>query len=145
MSGGADEHVLYEMCLPCHLHDEADLLTGVLVGAAEGIHHVELLAGKLLGSEVLEDFPGLLGHGLVVILVCIRSPPYGVLGGLVHYEKFIFRRASGVDTGHYVYGTELCQLSFLITGERGIHLSLVEIIVRGVVDDFGSSGDTVLG
>ena len=36
--GGADEHVLYEMCLPCHLHDEADLLTGILVGTAECVH-----------------------------------------------------------------------------------------------------------
>ena len=49
--GRADEHVLDEVCLPCDLHDEADGHAGVVVGAAEGVHDVQLLVGQLLDGD----------------------------------------------------------------------------------------------
>ena len=79
LSSGLNEHVGHEVCLPCHLHDEANSHAGVLVGTAESIHHIEILVAEFLDSQVLHSSPHLLRHGVVVVLVLLRSPPYGVL------------------------------------------------------------------
>ena len=78
------------MSLPCYLHDEANFQTAVLVGTAEGIHYIELLAREFLYSKVLEHCPSSLCNGLVVVLVFIRSPPYSILAYLVHYKELVF-------------------------------------------------------
>ena len=59
------------MCLPCNLHNETDLHTGVLVGAAETIDNEESLARELLYCKILEVLPVLLGERVVVVLVLL--------------------------------------------------------------------------
>ena len=142
--GGGDEHVLDEVGLPCHLHDEADGHAGVRVGAAEHVHHVELLVGQLLDGQVLAGLPGLLGGGLVVVLELVRGPPDGVLGVLVHDDELILRGAAGVDAGHDVDCAQLSQLTLLKALQAGVHLRLEELLVGGVVDDFLDTGNAVL-
>ena len=132
------------MCLPCNLHDEADLHAGVLVCAAETVHYEEPLGRELLESELLEDFPVLLGERVVVVLVLVRSPPYGVLGVLVHHDVLVLRGTSGVDTGHHVDGTELGYLTFLIAGEIRPCLLVEENLVRWIVKDFFHALDSIL-
>ena len=134
------------MGLPGNFHDEADGHAGVLVGAAEGVHDVEaLVAAKLLLGQVAHDFPGLLGHGMVVVLVALGGPPDGVLGVLVHDDVLVLGGTAGVDAGHDVHGAQLGLNTHVIAGEGGVHLGLVQVLVGGVVDDFGGAGNAVLG
>ena len=102
------------MSLPRHLDDEADCHSGVFVCAAESVHDVKLLAGKLVNSYLLNGFPGLLGGSVVVVLVLVRGPPDGVFGILVLNDELILGGTSGVDTGHNVHGAQLTDLSFFI-------------------------------
>jgi hypothetical protein len=56
---GADEHVLDEVGLPGEFGDEADRFAGFLVGAAEAVGHVKVLAREIvehLGMQFVEDF-----------------------------------------------------------------------------------------
>ena len=145
LSGGLDEHILDEVGLPCDLHDEADGHAGVLVGAAEGVDHIELLVAQLLDGELLDFLPDVLAHGVVVVLIALGGPPDGVLGGLVHDDIFVFGGTAGEDAGHNVDRVELGEHALLIPGERGIHLSLEQILIRGIVHDFRRAGDAVLG
>ena len=133
--GGNDEHVLYEVSLPSHFHDEADSHAGVFVGTAESIDYKKFLAGEFLLGEIFNDSPGALGHGVVVVLVLGGGPPDGVLGVLVHDNVFVFGRAAGVDTGHDVHSVELGELAFIEAGEGGVGLEFEEIFVRRVVVD----------
>ena len=75
LSGGLDEHVGHEVCLPGHFHDETNGHAGVLVGTAEGIDHVQALVGQLLLCDLLDGIPGFLRSGVVVVLVCVAGPP----------------------------------------------------------------------
>ncbi len=77
--GRFDEHVAYEVCLPCDLHDETDGHAGILVSSAVSINNEQSLVGELLLCDVLYCFPCFLGSRMVIILVLIGSPPYGVL------------------------------------------------------------------
>ena len=142
--GRTDEHVLHEVSLPSHLHDEADLQTGVLVGAAEGVDHVELLVRELLAGQVLQHLPGLLRNGLVVVLVLLGGPPDGVLRRIVHHEELVLGRTAGVDAGHHVHGIHLGQLALLESLQTGLGLLAEQFVVRRVVDHFGRTRDTVL-
>ena len=142
--GRTDEHVLHEVSLPGHLHDEADLQTRVLVGTAEGVDHVELLARELLGSDLLELLPGGLRHGLVVVLVLVGSPPDGVLGGLVHHEELVLGRTAGVDARHHVDGAHLGHLTLLEAAQALLGLLAKELVVGGIVHDLGGTRDPVL-
>ena len=142
---GLDEHVLDEVCLPCDLNDEADCHAGVLVGAAECIYDIELLAGELFPCDVLEDRPVLLGERVVVVGILGCCPPDSVLGVLVHDDIFVFRRTAGEDTGHDVDCVELCELAFLIAFKRRIHLSFKQSFIAGIVDDLSCTCNTVLG
>ena len=142
--GGGDEHVLDEVGLPCHFHDEADGHTGVRVGTAEHVHHVELLVGQLLDSQVLADLPRLLGSGLVVVLELVRGPPHGVLGVLVHDDELVLGGAAGVDAGHDVDRTQLSHLALLEALQAGVHLRLEEFLIGGVVDDLLDTGNAIL-
>ncbi len=142
--GGADEHVLHEVRLPCHLHDEADLQARVLVCTAEGIHDIELLIRQLLAGQLLQHVPCLLRHGLVVVLILIRSPPNGVLGRLVLYEELVLGRTAGVYAGHYVNGTHVGYHALIETGQTRLGLLLEQRLVRGVVEHLLDIGDAVL-
>ena len=144
LSSGLDEHVLHEVGLPSHFHDEADGHAGVVVGAAEDVHDIELLAGELLQSQLLAGVPGFLGSGLVVVLELVGSPPHGVLAGIIHDDELVLGRAAGVDAGHDVDGAQLTQLALLIAFERGVHLGLKQGLVRGIVDNLSYAGDAIL-
>ncbi len=143
--GGTDEHILHKVGLPGHLHDEADGHAGIGVGAAEGIHHKEPLAGKLLDGDVLYHTPGLFGGGVVVVLVLVGGPPDGVLGVLVHDDELILGGAAGVDAGHDVDGPQLAKLAPLKAGEVLLQLLLEKHFKGGIVDDLCGAGDAVLG
>ena len=144
LSGGLDEHIGDEMCLPGHFHDEADGHAGVLVGAAESIHDVQALVGELLLGDLLHSFPGFLRCGVVVVLVLVAGPPHGVLGVLVHDDELILGGAAGVDTGHDVDSAQLADLALLVAFQFGLGLLVEQLLVRGIVHDLGRAGDTIL-
>ena len=144
LSGGLDEHIGDEMCLPGHFHDEADGHAGVLVGAAESIHDVQALVGELLLGDLLHSFPGFLRCGMVVVLVLVAGPPHGVLGVLVHDDELILGGAAGVDTGHDVDSAQLADLALLVAFQFGLGLLVEQLLVRGIVHDLGRAGDTIL-
>ncbi len=133
------------MSLPCNFHYETDLDAGVLVGAAESIHNIELiLVGELLGSDLLDFLPAVLRKRLVVVLVLRGGPPYGVLAGVIENEELVLGGTSGVNAGHYVDGTELGYLALVIAGQRRISLFHEQLIIRRVVNNFLNAGNTVL-
>ena len=51
------EHVFHEMGLPCHLHNESDRKTGILVGPAETVNNEKTFSGKLFCSKLPAVFP----------------------------------------------------------------------------------------
>ena len=139
-----DEHVLNEVCLPCNLYDEADSHTGIPVRAAECINNEQSLVGQLLLSDLLNLCPCSCGHRMVVVLIFIRGPPYGILGIFIHNDILIFRRTSCVDTSHYVYCAKLSNLTPLVTFQFGLGLLFVQEIIRRIVHDFRRSGNAIL-
>ena len=142
---GLDEHISYEMCLPCNLHDEADSHSGVLVGAAEAIDNIELLVGELLLCDLLDSGPCFLRSGMVVVLVLLACPPDGVLGVLIHDNELVLGRTAGVDTGEDVDSTQLTDVSDFIAGQLGLGLLLEQLLVGRIVDDFSGASDAILG
>ena len=142
--GRNDEHILDEVSLPCHLDDEADSHAGVGVGAAESVDDVQLLVGQLLDSQILDGGPDGLAHGVVVVLELVGGPPHGVLGVGVHDDVLIFGGAAGVHAGHDVDGAQLADLALLVAFQSGIHLGGEQLLIGGVVDNLGGSGNTVL-
>ena len=81
---------------------------------------------------------------MVVVLVSVRRPPHGVLGGVIHDDELIFRGTAGVDAGHYVHGAQLADLTLFVALKAGFGLFLKEHFVRRIVDDFGRPSDTIL-
>ena len=47
-----NEHVFYEMCLPCYFHDETDGHAGIFVCPTESIYNVKFLIGKFFYGNV---------------------------------------------------------------------------------------------
>ena len=144
LSGGLNEHVGYEVCLPCHFHDETDGHAGVFVGAAESVHHIQFLVGKLFLSDFLDHIPGFLAGRMVVVFVFIRSPPYSVLGILIHNDEFVFGRTSGVFAGHNVHCAQFADLTFLITFQLRFGLLLEQQVIGRVVYDLSGTRDAIL-
>ena len=144
LSGGLDKHVGDKVCLPGHLHDEADSHAGVLVGAAESIDDEQALVAQLLLSDVLHGRPGLLGHGVVVVLVLVAGPPNGVLGVLVHDDVLVLGGTAGVNAGHNIDSAQLGDLALLIAGQFGFGLLLEQHLIRGVMHDLGRAGNAIL-
>ena len=132
------------MCLPGHLHDEADSHAGVLVGTAEGIDNEQALVAQLLLGDVLHGRPGLLGHGVVVVLVLVAGPPNGVLGVLVHDDVLVLGGTAGVNAGHNIDSAQLGDLALLIAGQLGFGLLLEQHLIRGVMHDLGRAGNAIL-
>jgi len=89
--GGLDEHVLDEVCLPSDFEDEAHSEVGSFIGAAESIYDVELLAGELLGGDILDLCPNGFAHGMVIVLVCLSGPPYLVVALSIVNDVLILR------------------------------------------------------
>ncbi len=132
------------MSLPSNLHDEANSHAGILVSAAESIHNEESLSAELLLCDILNGSPNILAHRMVVVLILIARPPYGVLGILIHNDVLVFGGTSGVDTGHYVNRTKLGLHTNLIAGEILLGLFLIQHLIGGIVNNLGGSGDAVL-
>ena len=141
--GGLNEHVFHEVGLPCHLHDEADGHTGVVVGAAEHVHDEQPLVGQLLLGQLLAGVPGLLRGGLVVVLELVRGPPHGVLGGVIHHDELVLGGTAGVDAGHHIDGAQVGELTLVIALQGGFGLLLKQELIRGVADDLGGAGDPI--
>ena len=129
LSGRTDEHVLYEVSLPSNLHDETNSHTSVLVGTAEAIDDIKLLVGKLLLSDLLHSGPCFLGSRMVIILILVRSPPYRVLGVLIHDDELILRRTTGVHTSEYIYSAELGLEALLIACKTFLGLLCEQLLV----------------
>ena len=79
LSCGADEHVSYEVSLPCYLYDEAHSHASFLVGTTETINYEETLVREFLLSDFLNGCPSLLRSGFVVVGIFGSSPPNSVL------------------------------------------------------------------
>ena len=133
------------MRLPCHFHDEADGHAGVLVGAAEGIHHIEALAAEFFLGEVFHLFPNVFAHRMVVVGIVGRIPPNGVLRVGVHDDVFVLGRAASVDSCHHIDGIELGQLALVKARQGGVHLVLEELIVARVIENFLCASDAIFG
>ncbi len=132
------------MSLPCHLHHEANLHAGILVGAAETIHNKQALAAQLLDSKILYSSPSALGNGLVIVGVTRCGPPYGVVAIGIVYDEFVLRRAACVHTGHHVDGAQFGLLTLVKAFQTGFHLLVEQNLITGVVQNLGNTSDTVL-
>ena len=141
---GPDEHILHEVGLPGHLHDKADGHAGVVVGAAEAIHHEEPLVGQLLLGQLFHGVPGLDGGGVVVVLELRGGPPHGIPGGVIHDDEFVVGGAAGIDAGHDVDGAQLADLALVKARQIGTGLLLEQLLEGGIVNDLRSAGDAVL-
>ena len=144
LSGGLDEHVGDKVCLPGHLDDEADGHAGILVSAAESIDDEQALVAQLLLGDVLNSSPSGLGHGVVVVLILVGSPPNGVLGVLIDDDVLILGGTAGVNAGHDVDSTQLTDPTLLVAGQIGLGLLSEQNIVGGVMHDFGRAGNAIL-
>ena len=112
--GRFNKHIGNEMRLPSHFHDEANCHTRIFIGSAESIYHIQLLIGKLLLRNFLDRLPSLLTGRMVVILVFLGGPPNGILGILILYDKFVFRRTTGINACHYIDRIQFCQIALVI-------------------------------
>ncbi len=81
---------------------------------------------------------------MVIVVVVLTVPPYGILGLLVHHNVLVFGRASGVYAGHYIESTELSLLSFLVTVEFGTGFLIEQHLVGGIVNNLLDVLDAVL-
>ena len=144
LGGGADEHIGDEVCLPGHFHDEAHADAGVGVGAAEAVYDVESLVAELLDGLFLEAVPDFGGDGLVVVLVAVGGPPYGVFGDFVAHQVLVLGGTTGVDAGEDVDGSVGGEDAPLVAFQLGIELVAVQVVVTRVVDDVLDILDAVL-
>ncbi len=78
------------MRLPCDLHNGADSHARICVRTAERVHYEQPLARQLFESNVLTSVPCFLGSRMIIVLIFIRRPPYGIFGVLIHNNEFIF-------------------------------------------------------
>ena len=141
---GLDEHIGHEMSLPCDFHDETHSDPGILVGTAKCVDDKELLAAEFFLGKVFHLGPDGFAHRMVVVFVLVRSPPNGVFRVFVHDDIFILGRTSGVDAGHDVNGIKFSELTFIVAGERRIHLHFEQFLIRGIVVNFFYTGYAVL-
>ena len=136
-----DEHIEHEVSLPSNLHNEADGDASVLVGTAEGVDNEEFFVAEFAGCEPFDSLPYVFVHRVVVIGILRSVPPNSIFGVGIHYDVFVFGRASGIDACHYVDCIELGELAFVVAGEGGVHLHLEQLLIRGVVMDFLHAGN----
>ena len=142
--GGFNEHVGYEMSLPCYFHNETDSHAGIFVCAAECVYDKQTLIGKLFLCDILNCRPCFLRCGMVVVFIFVRSPPHCILGIFVHNDELVFGRTSGINSGHDVYCAEFAYLPLLVAFESGFGFFFEQKLVRRIINDFCGSGNTVL-
>ena len=82
---------------------------------------------------------------MIVVLIFVGSPPDGILGGIVNYNKLVLGRAAGVYAGHDVDSAQLAELALFIALKAGLGLFLKEHLIGRIVDYFRSAGNAVLG
>ncbi len=82
---------------------------------------------------------------MVVVLIFVGSPPYRVLGVLIHNDELILRRTSCVYAGKNINCTELAHLADFIACKAGLGLFFKQSLVRRIVDNLCRAGDTILG
>ena len=145
LGGGLDEHVGNKVCLPGHFHDEANGHAGILVSAAESVNNEQALVAQFLLGDILNGSPGALAHGVVVVLVLVRSPPNGVLGVFVHDDVLILGGTASVNTSHNVDSTQLADLTLFVAYQFGLGLFLEQQLVGRIVHDLSRAGDAILG
>ena len=141
--GGPDKHVLDEVSLPGHLHYEAHLQAAVLVGTAKSVHHEQAFRGQLVRNQFLEYLPVFRGNRLVVIGGFRTVPPDMLATDVVQDNKLVLGGAAGKDTGVHIHRTQFGDDTLFISLQVGTGLLGEELLVGGVVDDFGSVGYTV--
>ena len=132
------------MCLPCNFHNETNCHAGILVSTAEAIYHIKLLIGELLLGNFLYGSPCFLRSRMVVVLVLIGGPPYGVLGILIHYDELILGGTSGIYSGENINCAELSLLTNLKAFQTSLGLFLEQLLIGRIVDDLRCSGNAIL-
>ena len=136
------------MGLPCHLHDEAHLHTGVGVRAAETIHHIEAFAAELFLGHLLDLFPNGFRHLVVVVRIFLGSPPdlarCAFLRGLVIDDVFVFRAAAGELAGHHVDSAEFRHDAFVEAFQPRFGLFVVKNFISRIIEHFFGTPDPVL-
>ena len=142
--GRTDKHVGHEVSLPCYFYDEANSHTSVGVSTAECVNYKKLLIWKFLLCDFLNVCPSFFCHWVVIVLVTLSCPPYGVLWGFIHNDILVFRRTTGVDTCHYVYGAKFCVLTYFIAFEACLCFFFEEYFVRRIVHYLSGAWDAVL-
>ena len=135
--GRTYKHIPYEMCLPSYLHYKTNFDSRFDAGATKSIHHVEFLTRQFADGYAFEFSPSLLCNRLVVVRIFGRCPPNGIFGYVVHYEKFVFRRASRIDACHNIDGSEFGKLTSVKPCQIRICFFFVKSFIRRIVDNFG--------
>ena len=79
------------MSLPCNLNDETDGHTGVFVCTAERVNNKQPFIGEFFQGNLLNRIPCFLAGRMVIILIFIGCPPYGVFGVLIHDNELVLR------------------------------------------------------
>ena len=139
-----DEHVSYEVSLPCNFHDETNFQTSSFVSTAITVNNEQFLVWQFFCSQVFQYIPSFCSYRLVIVFIFFRSPPYSVFTCSVFYQEFIFRRTTSVDTSHYVYCTQFSFLTFFEAFQTSFCFFCEQNFVRRIVYDFYGSSDTVL-
>ena len=138
------EHVRNKVSLPSNLNDEAYSHARILVGAAESIDNIELLVGELFLGDFFASFPSLFRRAVVIVMISLRIPPNGVMGGLIIDDEFIFWGTAREDTRLDVYCTELRNLADFKTSQTFFGLFLEQRLIRRVVKNFRRARDSIL-
>ena len=134
-----DEHICNEVSLPCHLHDEANLHACVAVCATEAINNIELLVAELFLGNLLDSFPSLKACAVVIVVILLRIPPYGVVRSGIVNDELVLRRTASVDTCHAVHSAELCLNTLVETLETCLCLLIEQNLVRRIVQNLSST------
>ena len=136
-----DEHILYEVCLPCNFHDKTYFEPGIFICAAICIHYIySLLFRNLFLNNRLTLIVNLRTNRFVDVSV----PPHMLVAGCILYNVFVFRGTSGKNSSLYTDCTSLCESAFFETFIFFRDLSLKKFLIRGVVDYIFYVFDTVL-
>ena len=139
-----DEHVCYEVSLPCYFHDEAQFQARVFVSSAESVNNEQSFVRKFFSCQIFHSCPTFSVNWFVVVFVFFRSPPYCIFAGFVFYEEFIFRRTSCINASHYVYSAHVSYLAFFKTFQTWFCFFSEQNVIRRIVHNLGHTCDTVL-
>ena len=132
------------MSLPSNFHDETQFQARVRISTAECINNIQFLVRKFFSCQFFNGFPAFFVYRFVVVFIFVRSPPYCIFAGSIFNEEFIFRRTTGVNTCHYVYSAQFSYLTFFKAFQTRFCFFGEQNIIRRVVHNLSSTGNTVL-